>query len=117
MQIKRTLATIVNRIVVDLGTGSGRSIKQLLEVMKKGFIIGLDGSYRRLASAKKMLKFDAINLKIALVCCNFAYIPLKNSVTDSIVSILAFHELVINKDENINEITVEMHGILKKTGK
>nr|MDO8044053.1 hypothetical protein [Candidatus Baldrarchaeota archaeon] len=35
MQIKRTLATIVNRIVVDLGTGSGRSIKQLLEVMKK----------------------------------------------------------------------------------
>ena len=64
-----------------------------------------------------MLKFDAINLKIALVCCNFAYIPLKNSVTDSIVSILAFHELVINKDENINEITVEMHGILKKTGK
>ena len=116
MQIKRTLATIVSRIVVDLGTGSGRSIKHLLEVMKKGFIIGLDGSCKRLATAKKMLKFDAINLEIALICCNFAYIPLKSSVTDSIVSILTFHELVINKDKNINDIAVEMHRILKKDG-
>jgi len=30
MQIKRTLATIVSGIVVDFGTGSGRSIKHLL---------------------------------------------------------------------------------------
>ena len=117
MQIKRTLATIVSGIVVDLGTGSGRSIKHLLEVMKKGFIIGLDGSCKRLASAKNVLKSDAINLEITLICCNFAYIPLKNSVANSIVSILTFHELVINKDKNINDITVEMHRILKKDGK
>jgi len=117
MQIKRALATIVSGIVVDLGTGSGRSIKHLLEVMKKGFIIGLDGSCKRLASAKNVLKSDAINLEITLICCNFAYIPLKNSVANSIVSILTFHELVINKDKNINDITVEMHRILKKDGK
>lgn len=64
MQIKRTLATIVSRIVVDLGTGSGKSIKHLLEVMKKGFIIGLDGSCKRLATAKKMMLLREILTRI-----------------------------------------------------
>jgi len=75
--------------ILDAGCGSGRLTAELLEVLPRGHVVGIDLSCNMInaASAHLRPRFDA---QVEFVACDLAHLPFKN-VFDGIVSTAAFH--------------------------
>jgi len=96
-----------NSLVLDLGCGSGRDIKSLLQYNHK--VIGLDSSKKMLEIAKRKY------LKVKFIHANMIKIPLKDNSIDYVICIASFHHLKSNKSRL--SCLKEIRRVLKKNGK
>ena len=88
---KRVLSRLRLRgdeIVLDAGCGTGRLTAELLEVLPRGRVIGIDQSRNMLNSAREHLA--EFGERVRLVACDLLHVPFK-AMFEGIVSTAAFH--------------------------
>ena len=77
-----------DEVVLDAGCGTGRLTADLLEVLPRGRVVGVDLSENMLRSAREQLaQFGA---RASLVACDLLHLPFERAF-DGIVSTAAFH--------------------------
>jgi trans-aconitate 2-methyltransferase len=74
--------------VLDAGCGTGRLTAELLEVLPRGYVVGIDLSQNMLKSAREHLA--QLGAQASLVACDLLHLPFQR-VFDGIVSTAAFH--------------------------
>ena len=80
------LALEGDEVALDAGCGTGRLTLQLLDLLPRGRVIGLDRSRNMLAEARRGLSAD----RASFVCAALPHIPLRASV-DLVFSTATFH--------------------------
>jgi trans-aconitate methyltransferase len=75
--------------VLDAGCGSGRLTAELLEVLPRGRVVGVDLSQNMLHSAREHLLAD-FGGRLSLLAADLQYLPFEQAF-DGIVSTAAFH--------------------------
>ena len=89
---KKVLARVSLRgdeTVVDAGCGTGRLTRDLLEVLPRGRVVGIDLSWNMVQSAREHLRRD-FGERVELVCCDLMHLPFENAF-DGIFSTAVFH--------------------------
>jgi trans-aconitate methyltransferase len=74
--------------VLDAGWGTGRLTAELLEVLPRGRVVGVDLSQNMLGSAREHL--GQFGTRASLVACDLLHLPFEQAF-DGIVSTAAFH--------------------------
>ncbi len=97
------------KYVVDVGTGSGKFIRSLVNVCKNSsqFIIGVDIDCERLYKAKDPLNEYLVDL----VCSDASRSPFRNGSADLITMFLTLHEV---EEDIVDSIILEAKRVLKK---
>src|SRR5215472_6967774 len=75
--------------ILDAGCGTGLLTHDLLEVLPRGRVVGIDLSRNMLATAREHLA-PAFGARVEFVCCDFLHLPFDNAF-DGIFSTAAFH--------------------------
>lgn len=95
-------------VILDLGAGTGYSIKKLEQRYKKAKLIALDLAENMLHHAKQEKKwFD----RKRFICSDAESLPFKNESVD-----LIFSNLMLHWCNNIPQAIAEIHRILKPDG-
>jgi trans-aconitate 2-methyltransferase len=92
--------------VLDAGCGTGRLTAELLEVLPRGKVVGIDLSQNMLASAREHLTAD-FGRRLHLVSCDLLHLPVRRAF-DVVVSTAAFH-WVLDHDQlfrNLHHVLV-----------
>jgi trans-aconitate 2-methyltransferase len=92
--------------VLDAGCGTGRLTAELLEVLPRGCVVGIDLSQNMLHSAREHLS-EEFGTRLNLLACDLLHLPLKR-VFDVVVSTAAFH-WVLDHDHlfrNLHDVLV-----------
>ena len=74
--------------IIDLGTGTGRLIKPLLEFAKK--VVGVDNSYAMLEQARSKIKTDSAEFRLG----ELEHLPFQDSFSDGAVIHYVLHHCV-----------------------
>jgi trans-aconitate methyltransferase len=112
---KKVLARLRLRgdeVVLDAGCGTGRLTADLLEVLPRGRVVGIDLSQNMLNSAREHLS-GPFGTQLSLVACDLLRLPFAR-VFDAIVSTAAFH-WVLDHDRlfaNLHSVLIP-HGWLE----
>lgn len=77
-----------DEILLDAGCGTGRLTAELLAVLPRGQVVGVDLSQNMLHAAREHLA--KIGNRVSLVACDLLHLPFE-AVFDGIVSTAAFH--------------------------
>jgi trans-aconitate methyltransferase len=88
---KKVLARLRLRgdeVLLDAGCGTGRLTADLLEVLPRGRVVGIDLSQNMLNSARDHLQKHGT--RVRLVACDLLHLPFEHAF-DGIVSTAAFH--------------------------
>lgn len=88
---KKVLARLQLRgdeVVLDAGCGTGRLTAELLEVLPRGRVVGVDLSQNMLDAARAHLA--QYGTRVSLIACDLLHLPFENTF-DGIVSTAAFH--------------------------
>lgn len=94
-----------NSLILDLGCGSGRHCKMIIQLNNK--VIGIDIS-------KKLLRIAKRNKKAMLVRGDIVNIPIKDDTFDAVIFIATLHHMNTEKDRI--ESLKELKRILKNKG-
>ncbi len=94
------------KYLLDLGTGSGRSLKHTLKVCSNDYVVGIDLSYDRLHRAKSLIKEGLYDL----ICCNASHLPIRDLSLGAVTSFLILHEV---EEELVGEVLNEVRRVLK----
>ncbi len=78
-----------DEVVLDAGCGTGRLTAELLEVLPRGRVVGIDLSQNMLSSAREHLA-DKFGNRLTLLACDFLHLPFRQAF-DVVVSTAAFH--------------------------
>ena len=108
---KRVLSRLRLRgdeVVLDAGCGTGRLTGELLEVLPRGRVIGIDQSQNMLNSARAHLA--QFGTRVSLVACDLLHLPFKGEF-EGIVSTAAFH-WVLDHDR----LFANLRGVLVRDG-
>lgn len=97
-----------DEFVLDAGCGTGRLTGELLEVLPRGHVVGVDRSQNMLRSAREHLARFAAH--VTLVACDLRHLPFQTAF-DGIVSTAAFH-WVLDHDS----LFLHLHGLLVPGG-
>jgi len=77
-----------DEVLLDAGCGTGRLTADLLEVLPRGHVVGVDLSQNMLKSAREHLA--QFGNRVSLVACDLLHLPFEG-LFDGIVSTAAFH--------------------------
>lgn len=105
---KSLLSEIKNKVVLDLGCGTGKFMEKFYKDAIKYY--GLDLSSSQLNIAKKKVKGS----NVEFICCSAEKIPLEDNSIDVIISTWVLGT-ILEEDRRKNVIK-EMRRVLKKNG-
>lgn len=98
--------------IIDIGTGSGRTIRILADILENTQIISLDPSSRALETVKSMLTEESIDDRVSLITCVGESLPLKNGFCYAVFSVMSFHHI-----SKIEDVLKEVFRVLSSDGK
>jgi len=99
---------IKGNVIVDVGCGSGLT-KSIIE--RAGYYVGIDINYNELQKGRQIYQNYS---NVDFIQSDVRYLPLRNSCTATILSVLMFHEFYPAKD--ISEVVKEIYRILACDG-
>lgn len=105
---KSLLPEIKNKVVLDLGCGTGKFMEKFYKDTIKYY--GLDLSNQQLNIAKKKVKGN----KVEFICCSAEKIPLEDNSIDVIISTWVLGTIL--EEDRRKEVIKEMRRVLKKNG-
>ncbi len=105
---KALLPEIKNKIVLDLGCGTGKFMSKFHKDTTKYY--GLDLSEQQLNIAKEKVKDD----NVEFICCSAENIPLEDNSIDSIISTWVLGTIL--EEDRRTKVFNEMRRVLKENG-
>ena len=105
---KALLPEIKNKIVLDLGCGTGKFMSKFHKDTTKYY--GLDLSEQQLNIAKEKVKDD----NVEFICCSAENIPLEDNSIDSIISTWVLRTIL--EEDRRTKVFNEMRRVLKENG-
>lgn len=108
--LKRTNLGI--EIILDIGTGSGRNLRFIANILKDARIYSIDPSLKALETVKGVLKTESLDKQAELVCGVGENLPFRGGFCDLVFSVMSLHHI-----SNIDAALQEMVWVLKDDGK
>lgn len=105
---KSLLPEIKNKVVLDLGCGTGKFMEKFYKDTIKYY--GLDLSNQQLNIAKKKVKGN----NVEFICCSAEKIPLEDNSIDVIISTWVLGTIL--EEDRRKEVIKEMRRVLKENG-
>lgn len=102
------LPKVKNKIVLDLGCGTGKFMQKFYNETTKYY--GLDLSNKQLEIAKRKVESN----NVEFICCSAENIPLSNNSIDAVISTWVLGTIL--EIDRRNKVLDEMKRVLKKDG-
>jgi len=101
-----------NQLILDVGTGSGRNVRFLANILSDSHIFSIDPSLKALETVKDVLKQESMIKYVTLLGGVAENIPLKENSVDLVFSVMSLHHI-----KKVRSSLQEMVRVLNKSGK